>query len=131
MDLFTAGLLETPHAGGLVGRTFNCIIARQFKAIKFGDRFFFTLQHLEEQGAPLQGAARDGISGEGGGPLRFSPEQVLHLMRRGLGDVVCDNTRLSRVPKDAFLADSRLLECGRHNELDVEFLLEESSPLTS
>ena len=73
VDLFTAGLLEAPHQGGIVGRTFSCLIARQFEAIKFGDRFFFSLQREydedygggggeeeeEEQGTEQQG--EDGV----------------------------------------------------------------------
>ncbi len=71
VDLFTAGLLEAPHQGGIVGRTFSCLIARQFEAIKFGDRFFFSLQkeydedygggggEEEEEGTEQQG--EDGV----------------------------------------------------------------------
>jgi len=38
IDLFVGGLAEKPFAGGVVGRTFNCIISQQFHNIKFGDR---------------------------------------------------------------------------------------------
>lgn len=31
IDLFAAGMAETPHDGGIVGRTFNCLLSRQFK----------------------------------------------------------------------------------------------------
>ncbi len=124
VDLFTAGLLEKPHAGGLVGRTFNCILARQFKALKFGDRFFFTLQQQEEdqkdEGFLI--INKDGNDGSGG-PLRFSPEQVANLKARRLSDVLCDNTKLEMVRENAFLAASPYIQCGEHYKLDLELLV--------
>ncbi len=42
MDLFTAGLGESPLSGGVVGQTFACVIAHQFEMLQKGDRFFFT-----------------------------------------------------------------------------------------
>ena len=38
IDLFVGGLAERPHEGGIVGRTFSCLLARQFHSLKFGDR---------------------------------------------------------------------------------------------
>ena len=42
IDLFVGGLAETPVSGGVTGRTFNCIKGKQFEALKWGDRFFYT-----------------------------------------------------------------------------------------
>jgi hypothetical protein len=39
IDLFTAGLAEDQMPDGHVGATFGCIIASQFEALKFCDRY--------------------------------------------------------------------------------------------
>ena len=42
-------MMERPFKGGLVGETFNCLIGRQFGALKQGDRFFFTNKALDSE----------------------------------------------------------------------------------
>ena len=41
LELFSAGISETPVPGGLLGPTFTCIIGRQFHNLRKGDRFWY------------------------------------------------------------------------------------------
>ena len=43
IDLWSGGVSEIPTPGALLGPTFGCIIAQQFQAIRFGDRFWYEL----------------------------------------------------------------------------------------
>ena len=43
IDLYIGGLAETPVSGGLVGPTFACLLAENFAALKYNDRYFFEI----------------------------------------------------------------------------------------
>ena len=44
MDLFAAGMAETPVSDGQLGPTFTCLLGLQFKEIKLGDRFYYQFE---------------------------------------------------------------------------------------
>ncbi|XP_036080092.1 thyroid peroxidase [Rousettus aegyptiacus] len=78
VDVWLGGLAEAFLPGARTGPLFACIIGRQMKALRDGDRFWW---------------ASDGV---------FSAAQRRELERHSLPRVVCDNTGLARVPADAF-----------------------------
>lgn len=127
VDLFAGGLVETNHhqEDGVVGETFRCLIGKQFEALKYGDRFFYTFQVWET--ALFQNSkfpARPARFKDKDGPLRFTPRQLDNLVGRTLGDILCDNTDLVWMRTDAFFLDTKWLKCGNHNKLDMGLFLD-------
>jgi peroxidase len=53
VDLFVGGLAENHVRGALVGPTFQAIIARQFQALRTGDRFFWQNEGFDQQTAAM------------------------------------------------------------------------------
>ena len=43
LDLYVGGLLEKNDGDSILGPVFKCIIGRQFRLLKKGDRFFYDL----------------------------------------------------------------------------------------
>ena len=41
VDIFAGGMSERLVPGGMVGPTFACILGRQFRKLKVGDRFWY------------------------------------------------------------------------------------------
>merc|ERR1712203_1121426 len=82
IDLFTGALAQEAFNGGLTGQVFQQMKYNQFLKSKNGDRFFFT--HKNQAGS-------------------FTRNGREKLIDRTLAGVICDNTAITAVPKNAFV----------------------------
>jgi peroxidase len=102
IDLYSAGLAEENVEGGQVGKTFACIIGKQFEALKKGDRFFFT-----------HGS---------GNPNTFTEAEAKMIRERTLGSIMCDNTNIVDMSPNVFVHGETAVSCSDkmvHPELDL------------
>lgn len=67
VELWVAGLAETPFQEGIVGRSFHCIIKDQFQRTRDGDRFYYE---------------RRGV---------FTPSRLAQIRKASLSRMYCDN----------------------------------------
>ncbi|XP_035706315.1 peroxidase isoform X2 [Folsomia candida] len=70
IDLWSGGVSEIPIHGSLVGPTFGCIIAKQFQALRYGDRHWYEVPNL---------------------PSSFTSEQLEEIKKIKLSRLLCDN----------------------------------------
>ena len=95
VDLFAGGLSERRLPGSLLGATFSCVVALTFRNIRDGDRFFYL---------------NEGV---------FTTEQVSEIEKVSLSRIICDNTQINSVQRNAFRTGSRV-SCRNIAELDLE-----------
>ncbi|KAB5543765.1 hypothetical protein PHYPO_G00083400 [Pangasianodon hypophthalmus] len=98
IDLWAGGIAEPFVPGGRVGPVFSCIIATQFQKIRQGDRLWW-----ENMGV-------------------FTPAQKASLSRVSLSRIICDNTGITRVPRNPFLFSSNqanFINCRGIQEVDL------------
>uniref|UniRef100_F6TPL8 Sushi domain-containing protein n=1 Tax=Ciona intestinalis TaxID=7719 RepID=F6TPL8_CIOIN len=97
IDLWLAGLSEDLMDGSRGGPVFTCLLARQFKFLRNGDRFYYE------------------------NPNVFTPNQVTALNRLSFARVLCDNSGLTRVQPDLFMLrdTSQFVDCANIPNLDL------------
>ncbi|NWZ44536.1 PERT peroxidase, partial [Brachypodius atriceps] len=78
IDVWLGGLVEDFLPGARTGPLFACIIGKQMKALRDGDRFWWENDNV------------------------FTEAQKHELRKHSLSRVICDNTGISEVPADAF-----------------------------
>eukprot|EP00064_Thunnus_orientalis_P003427 superscaffoldBa00000277_g3436 len=78
IDVWVGGISEPALPGGRVGPLLSCLLARQFRDLRDGDRFWWE---------------REGV---------FTGTQRRHLHAVSLSRIICDNSHITHVPADAF-----------------------------
>lgn len=71
--------------------------------MKFGDRYFFT--HGPNAASTTH---------------PFTLDQMNNLLSRNLGDILCDNTAISKVREDVFKLGSLDVECPNTSTLELD-----------
>ncbi|KAM3609205.1 uncharacterized protein V6R79_011012 [Siganus canaliculatus] len=91
IDVWVGAISEPALPGGRVGPLLSCLLARQFRALRDGDRFWWE---------------RDGV---------FTSTQRRHLHTVSLSRIICDNSHISHVPADPFSRTEKpedMLDCS-------------------
>ncbi|XP_030299404.1 thyroid peroxidase isoform X1 [Sparus aurata] len=78
IDVWLGGLVENMLPGSRTGPLFACLIGKQMKAHRDGDRFWW-----EAEGV-------------------FTQQQKAELLKGSLSQIICDNTDIREVPPDSF-----------------------------
>jgi len=93
VDLYSGALEEQSVTRGVVGKTYACLIGRQFESLKYGDRFWYE--------NPTS-------------PHPFSQDQIDEIEQQSLATVLCQTTGLSSVQRDVFngvATNNPLIDC--------------------
>lgn len=83
IDLWIGGLAENHMKGAMVGQTFGLIIAKQFEALRDGDRYWYEIQGFDK------------------GTLQA-------INNTSLSDIILRNTETDTLQKDAFVFTQRV-----------------------
>ncbi|XP_047183230.1 gamma-2-syntrophin isoform X1 [Scophthalmus maximus] len=106
IDVWLGGLVENMLPGSRTGPLFACLIGKQMKALRDGDRFWW-----EAEGV-------------------FTEQQKAELLKGSLSRIICDNTDIGEVPYDPFRFEpypSNYVSCDRIPSINLEAWREERS----
>lgn len=101
IDVFVGGLSELPEEGSVLGPVFNCLIGKQFRDLKFGDRYWFE---------------NPGVGG-------FTPDQLKVIRSVTLASVICSVLDIGEIQRDAFEIPHKgnpLVSCKKIPKLNFE-----------
>nr|XP_058139894.1 lactoperoxidase isoform X2 [Dasypus novemcinctus] len=98
IDIWMGAVAEPLVAGGRVGSLLACLLGKQFQQTRDGDRFWWE------------------------NPGVFTEKQRDSLKKMSFSRLVCDNTHITRVPRNPFQANSYpqdFVDCSAIDELDL------------
>ncbi|XP_006889511.1 PREDICTED: lactoperoxidase [Elephantulus edwardii] len=98
IDIWIGAIAEPMVTGGRVGELLACILGKQFRQIRDGDRFWWE------------------------NPEIFTQKQRDALQKVSFSRLVCDNTHITKVPVDPFKANTYpqdFVECSSIDKLDL------------
>ncbi|GIY69338.1 peroxidase [Caerostris darwini] len=102
IDLIPGALAEHPAEGSLLGPTYVCIIGRQFKKTRKGDRFWFEMPN--SVGA-------------------FTKDQLNEIYKSQMSRIICDNSdNITKLHKNVFIVPSAknpVLNCEDIPKVDL------------
>uniref|UniRef100_A0A3Q3M4I4 Uncharacterized protein n=1 Tax=Mastacembelus armatus TaxID=205130 RepID=A0A3Q3M4I4_9TELE len=99
IDVWLGGLVETLLPGSRTGPLFACLIGKQMKVLRDGDRFWW-----EAEGV-------------------FTQQQKAELLKVSVSRIICDNTDIKEVPLDSFRLGeypSDFLSCNHVPSMNLE-----------
>lgn len=108
VDLYAGGVSEAPLGDGLLGATFACILAQTFTSVRDGDRFYYE--------------------------NTFTADQINEIKTKATHSrVICDNTGIQNIQKNAFLAvkdASERVKCSDIPSLNLDLWVKPAAKRT-
>ncbi|XP_075052693.1 myeloperoxidase-like [Mixophyes fleayi] len=98
IDIWVGAVAEPLLPNGRVGELLACLIGNQFRRTRDGDRFYY--ERASE----------------------FTPAQRSSIERVTMSGIICDNTKITEVPRNVFLANSyprAYVKCSQIRKLDL------------